>query len=362
VKKKRKKVAKKRKPRREGATLDALRMVYEGIHDVVPVASMQAEQVVPTMLTSYNRATGVGGHPLGCITLIHGPEQVGKSVLALAIAESLRRAGHPAMVFDTEFAGEREWYSAITPESGYKRVGDLDEVIANVNRMIDNLAKAKAKKLVPEDVGCVFVVDSLTKLLPRSLLEKIESEGVEKQYPLQAQWVSLWSKALVPLLYRSNSSMIIVLQERAALDATRPGQKQYKVTLGKSVQYDNRLRIRVEYAKKVKRGERVVGMECHYRIWNNKLTGTTFEEGVFYTSNGKGDVPKGLDLVREAVEEALLRKLLRSRKRRKIDYMMIEVDGETTFEVRGGKSDVRELLSSDPEEFERFVGILNRRE
>lgn len=347
----------------EMSEVDVFKTITKGVEGMTTVDHMEEERIVPTLLTSYNRAMGIGGHPLGCLTLVHGPEQVGKTVLALAIAESLRRHGHPSFIYDTEFAGEREWYSAITPKSGYKRTGDLDEFIGDVQTTIDNLQEGKkAKKKadrIPEEVGCVFVCDTLTKLMPANIIEKVKKDGIDRQYPLQAQWVSMFLRSVIPQLYRSNSSMIVVLQERTNVEA-KGNQKKYKVTLGKAVQYDNRVRLRVNYSRKVKVGEKVVGMECHYSVENNKIIGTSYEEATFYTSNGKGGVSKGLDLVREAVEEGKARGVL-IKKASKVDAVLKGYDKmpELLFSVDGGWADLRERLQGNDEMFGQFVAALN---
>lgn len=267
------------------------------------------------------------------------------------------------MIFDAEFAGEKEWYSAITPNSGYKRTGDLNELISDVQHALSALVEAKHTKKkeerLDENVGCVFVVDTLTKLMPKEVLDKIEKEGVEKMYPVQAQYVSAWSRSFIPQLYRTHSSMIVVLQERERLDAKMPGQKKYKVTLGRAVQYDNRLRIRVSHAEKIIKGENVIGMECHYTVENNKITGTTFEDASIFTSNGTADTPKGLDLVREVISEGKNCGLFVSTgKEIKIKYQSILTKEE---KVEGGWEDLRLKLKNDTELFDAVMMELNSR-
>jgi len=349
-----------KKPKKKIKNIDALKLISTGIKNLVLVDHMQEEKIVPTLLTGYNRAMKIGGYPLGGMTIVHGPNQVGKTVFALAVAESLRKFGHPSVIFDAEFAAEKEWYSAITPKSGYMKISDLDLLISNCQKMLDNLKKAKKEELISKDVGCCFVVDTLTKLMPAEVLEKIESKGVEKMYPLQAAWVSAWSKSIIPQLYDSNSTMILVLQERSNIGAM-PGQKKYKATLGNAVQYDNRCRVRVPYSKPIKKGEIIVGYECHASLENNKISGTAREEFKYYTSNGLGDIPKGLDLVREAVEEAKTREVLKKVKRNDESYIeaKFEDDEESLFLIKGGWKDVMNKLEEDKKLFKAFVDSLN---
>lgn len=338
------------KATREGSASDILAAIAKDVKHMTTVSDMQEERIVPTILTSYNRATSVGGHPLGCMTLVHGPNQVGKSALALAIIESLRGYGHPTFILDTEFAAEKKWYGAISPRSGFKMSGSLNEAHDDVQSMLDRLRKGKEAGKISEDVGAGFLVDTLTKLLPEELLKKIEDNGPERAFPLQANFVSLWLKSLIPKLYRSGSSMLVVLQERTKMNA-KPFEADYKVTGGHSVQYDNRLRLRVYYAKKVKMKATVVGMECRYTVENNKIAGTMMERGIFFTANGR-DSDKGLDLVREALAEA--------EQRGWIDNGRKLMFGKRTFLKAKGKESMLKRLRKEDKLHRDLVAELNR--
>lgn len=337
-------------------TLELMRRVSLGVPGMGLISDIEEELVVPTMFTSYNRATGVGGQPLRRLMVVHGPNSVGKSVFAVGIAESMRCAGHVPVVFDTEFAAERRWYNELALGKGtfFKMPASLDEVVHDVNKMIENLQKAKQDRKMSErarNIGCCFVVDTITKLLPEDTLEKIRAEGPDRMFPIQAMWLSIWGKAVIPLLYRSNSVLVAVLQEREAQGA-KPGQKQWKTTGGKSILYDASQRVRVSHMKKVEEGETVVGAQSFYTVEKNKSDGTVFEEGSFFISNGRGRAPKGFDHVREAIEEGRLR----GHFTKKGDVIFCK--GEPM--VDGGWVDLELKLRDDPALFEQVVNHLNR--
>ena len=351
------KIVKKKVLKKKDTSVTILREVAKDISDYVLVRDMPEIKYVPTLFTSYNRATGLGGHPFGRIALIHGPYQVGKSVLGLTIVESIRRKGHAAMVFDSEVAGEKEWYSAITPKSGYKVIENLDVLRDDINSMMKRLERKKEKKLIPADTGCVFLVDTITKLLPKNILDKIEKEGIDKMYPIQSLWISIWMKEIVPMLNRHNSALIVVLQERTKIGAG-PFEKQYNITGGNAIQYDNGLRIRVTHSEKLKQGEKkVVGMQCYYKVENNKLDGTSFQEGIYFTSNGKGGIPKGLDLVREMVEECKSRGYAVKKK----DSVEFDFDNKIKFiNIEGGWADCVDYFRKEKDDFKMVVSFLNK--
>lgn len=339
--------------------IDFFKSITQGVDGIGLVSEMEEVRWVPTMLSGYNRATKLGGHPLGCMSVIHGPNQVGKSVIALAIAESMRRHGHVSVIYDTEYAGEKEWYSAITPRSGLKHPRSLDELISDVRTMLDNLiagkkARKKAER-IPEEVGICFVVDTLTELLPQQVLDQINKEGIDRMYPIQAMYLSVFFKAILGDIFRTNSSLVVVLQERQNIGA-KPNQKQNKPAGGKAVQYGNRMRIAVTHSKKIAQGEKIVGWQAFAEVQNNKITGSSKEPFWVFTSNGRGDAPKGIDLVRDTIEEAKYRGFMAPSKDKK--YIVFKVGKKRVLEIRGGWADAREYLREQPEHHRELIEIL----
>jgi RecA/RadA recombinase len=320
---------------------DYFNLVRSGLDGFVLVHEMEEVRVVPTLFTSYNRATGRGGHPLGRLVLIHGPNQVGKSVLSLAILESLARAGFPGHNEDSEMAAEKRWYTHICRSKRIvdKPVMDLDELFDDVKTLLTNVQEAQASKKMPKEIGAAISVDTLTKLMPRKILEIIEKEGIDKQYPIQALHISTWMKWVIPMIWKTNSSLVVVLQERENVDKRGPFDKGYKVTLGRALQYDNSLRVRVTGSERVKRGDKIIGIQCHFSVENNKIDGTTLQAGSYFTSNGEGDCPIGLDLVSEAAEEAKARGWLKSKGGQWV-LELFDLDEETGEEKRIGKDEL----------------------
>jgi len=344
----------------EPSSFELLKLVSEGIDDMVTVSAMEEERYVPTIFTSYNRATGLGGHPIRRMLAIHGKNQTGKSVLAAGIAESCRRMGHVPVIYEAEFSAEKRWLNRLVLGDGtlFKMPADLDELFSNIQTNLKNLAKGKQKGLIPQHTGCCFVIDTLTKLIPKEMYDMLIEKGIKKSYPLQAQWISLWTKYIVPQAYRSNSSFIIVLQERQVLDAGPFGKKR-KPTLGEALLYDVSQRVECTHSKPVKEGGKIVASQFFYKMVKNKSDGWTDQEGSFFTSTGEDGAPPGFDIIREALEEAKLRKVLKPRKRNKRDYMVAAIEEEEPhFEIPGGTDDVREYLETQSN-LDEFVEWLN---
>ena len=346
---------------RKKSALEALKIVSAGVKGMTTVNCMEEERYVPTIVTSYNRATGLGGHPLRRMMAIHGKNQTGKSVLAVALAESARRYGHVPVIYEAEWSAEKRWLNRLVAGEGtlFDMPADLDELFSKIQRNLDNLRKGKEQGLIADEVGCCFVIDTLTKLIPKEQMESLLTEGIKKSYSMQAQWISLWTKIIVPQAYRSNSSFIIVLQERQNIGAAKFA-KQRKVTLGEALMYDVSQRVECTYSKQIVQEGKVVATQFFYDMEKNKSDGTTNQSGSFFTGTGEGDTPPGLDLHREAMEEASVRDVLKSQKRSKMDYMVATFGEEEILAIRGGKEDFRKHLIENPDEFEKFVDYLNK--
>jgi len=354
---------KKRCKRQSGPDPSLVEYLTKDIDGLMTVDEIQEEMVVRTDITSINRATGVGGWPMRRAAMFHGNPQTGKTVLALAIAESLRRAGFIPVVYDTEFAAERIWYNTLAygPGTKFKMPENYDEMVADIQEMLDRLRNARDSKKYADAArrsGYAFVVDTMTKLLPKEAVEEMRKKGVKRGYSLAAMWTSMWMKSMIPQLYRLDSTLITVVQERANIGA-KANQPKTKPGGGEAIKYDISLRIKTTWAEKIKEGKAVVGQANHYRLEKNKVDGADYAEGTFFTSNGKGETPLGLDMVREAVEEGELRDLVLERQRSKEKWTFVDAGG-FTHKMKGGVGAFRKRLHGDPELLRRFVAGLNR--
>ena len=336
---------------------EALQIVSKGVPDMITVNHMTEEIVCPTIFTSLNRATGIGGIPRRKMIAMHGPNSTGKSVLATGLAESLRRGMDVPVIYEAEYASEKRWMNKLVlgKDTLFKMPLNMDELFNDIQTNLTNLAEGKKAGKLPDSMGIAFVIDTLTKLIPEEQWAAIMKEGIKKSYPMAAMWVSVWTKVIVPQAYRSNSTFIIVLQERQKLDAVAFGKKR-KPTLGESLLYDVSMRIECTHTKpvvkQIKKEKVVIGAQHFYKLEKNKVDGFTAQAGSFFTSTGKHDTPPGFDIVREAIEEGKQRGTLKQNsKKTAISF------GEEEFE--GGWEDFREALQADESKRDRLIDFLN---
>ena len=353
------KLAKQRKTKIDSKTREALKIVSEGVKDMITVNHMEEEILCPTIFTSLNRATGVGGIPKRKMIAIHGKNSTGKSVGANGLLESLRRVGDVPVKFDCEYADEKRWMNSLLlgEDTLFHRPLNMDELYLVIQKNLDNLEGGKKVRKIKKEVGLAIAIDTLTKLVPEEQWNAIIEKGIEQSYPLAAKWVSMWSKMIVPQAYRSNSTFVIVLQERQNIGATK-FQKQRKVTLGEALLYDVSIRIDFTHSTPVKKGEMIVGSQHHFKLEKNKVDGFTAQAGSIFTSTGKGDVPSGFDFVREAIEEGKQRGVIKQNSAK--TTIASNFGEEDKPLATGGWEDLREKLQhGESRELDWLVGRLN---
>jgi len=345
--------------------MDSIRIVTDGIADITSIADAPPIQFVSTVISSFNRASIIGGFPVGLITLIHGPYAEGKTLLAMSILKSFAERGHIGVYFDAENAGDtHNWFSAILGEySGlvsYKRPGFLENMEADVDKMITNFKKGKKAGNIDENACLMFVVDTINKAVPKDNIKTIKkADDVNARgYPVNAMMISNWLDHLTPQLGADNIGLIMIAQERDDLNRDKQFWEQespWRVKGGKSIMYDSSLIIRCRKGATIKSGEkdgkREIGKELKFEFRKNKVAhpGGT---GSIFISNGEGGVPKGLDYVREYVKEARDRGIIimEGKGHYRCDELGLQVYGENKL---------FDTLQDDPASTKRLKELLD---
>lgn len=340
---------------------DILKAVAGDIEGIKTISDIEEERFVPTLITSFNRAIGIGGLPLRRMVVVHGKNSSGKSSFALVLAESMRLAGHLPVVFDTEHAAEKRWYGLLSgggDETSFKMPLTMNEMIEDTNKLFSNLKKLKKTDKDFENIGLCFVIDTITKLMPRDWVKTVEKEGINKAYPIQALLTSMWMKYFIPVLYRNNSSAIIVMQDRKNMNKTNPFDVDDKPTGGEALQYDNSIRVHFEKPSKrdIQVGGKkiIIGWKNPFAIEKNKVDGVMRSKGAFFTGTGYGYIPKGLDRISEMQEELKYRGFC---ERSGNSFTVKIADYEKTIE--GGERHFWDYYNTNMDEMDRVCELLN---
>jgi hypothetical protein len=214
---------------------------------------------------------------------------------------------------------------ATSPGFVAKRPDSYEDTVLAVREFCQRLADARDEGIVNRDTSGLIVVDSLQKLTPQKLLDKlIDGEGgidgaSGRGGMMLAALHSQWLRELTPLLYHSNASMIVIVREYEKADA-KPFEQKFKVAGGKAPLFDSSIALRVQRAGYVKEGKtRVIGERHKVTIYKTKVAAKEDKDQVcyFHTSNGN-DMAVGFDPYRDLVELAIKLKVFKVKSNRLI--------------------------------------------
>lgn len=284
---------------------------------------------VPTRFIQVDRATRVNGWPIERIATVHGPSNHGKTTFCHGLGLSFLERGHFYGFVDAEYTTPERWLGELMgaqakhPGFVAMRPTSFEQTVDGVRQFVETIGEARDKGELEDDTSAVLVVDSIRKLVPDRLIEKIAKEGAGSKNgsvdgmggraamykaALQSQWLD----ELVPLLAKTGTAMVIIAREADDPDATMLDKKygnDWKVQGSKSLIYDASLVIRITRDGWIREGSReegvVVGERHRARIWKTKVGGkdNRHVDAHFHTANGV-DGYTGFDVVRDVLEVA----------------------------------------------------------
>lgn len=285
---------------------------------------------VPTCFVQVDRATRVGGWPLNRISTIHGPSNHGKTAFLHGLGLSFLSRGHFYGFVDGERTTPAPWLGALmgaqarNPAFVAMKPDSFEQTVDAVRNFFETIAKARDDGDIPDDTMAICGVDSIRKLIPQRLLDKILKEGADgkdgsidgmkgrgAQYKAALQ--SQWMDELVPLLDRCKGSLVVITREADDPNASAQDLmygKGWQVQGSKSLIYEASLVIRITREGWVRAGsskdDPIVGERHLARVWKTKIGGKEDKhvDAYFHTANGV-DGTVGFDPVRDLVELAI---------------------------------------------------------
>jgi RecA/RadA recombinase len=307
---------------------------------------------VPTDFLQLDWKARAAGYPIQRTVIIHGPTNMGKTALALGLGGSFLKRNHFFAYVDAEYTTPEDWLQKLLGEwsahPGFvaMRPQSYEEVVEGVRRFVDAIAKARIASEIPADTSGLIVVDSLQKMVPKRLLDKMikGKDGIDgakgRGAMMQAAVNSQWLKELTPLLYHTRTGICIIVREYDKPDAGA-FEEPYKVGGGRNVELESSLTLRVTRDGWVKRGDDVVGERHLVTIRKTKVGGKEDkrETAHFYTSNGTF-TPEGFDHPRAAVEMALAVGAVK-KARKRLEWL-------STGEVWSSENDAVRVLTESP--------------
>jgi len=290
----------------------ALGAALSGIEGFRRWSEVEYPRILPTRITSLNRALRSGGIPGGMLGDVFGKSGGGKSLLCAELLGDVHASGGWGLFVDAECrAVDLAWYAAVCgdlSEVAYYKPRTFEEAIERYQKYRAKFRRAKEAGKVPPGAFCAAVFDSVLRLTPEKELEEIIEGKVEARgYPLRAMLTSKWLDKILPTLER-DEILVFVRREVENLDAG-PGQKRYKVKGGVAIEYDAGWRLRVSAKSRVKTEDaepRICGQKHEVEIVKNSLGPHLEETAYFYSASGlEPETPKGLDPAREVREESI---------------------------------------------------------
>ena len=283
---------------------------------------------VQTIFPGIDAVTRVGGWPIDRFGLLHGPSNEGKTEFMFGLGASFLQRGHFYAHIDAEYTTPARWLRtllgvhAANPCFRALRPRTYEETVDAVRMFCEAIGEAKAKGEIEPDTTGLIGLDSIRKLVPKALFERLAKEGADgeakgegrhKKKPggvdgfggraaqIKAALNAAWVDELIPLLAQTGTAMIVIARETADDDAFGQG---FKVGGGGALYYDSSLVARIQRASYVRDGTGkdapLYGEKRSVEIHKTKVGGKDerLPEAYYHTSNGML-VPEGFDAARD---------------------------------------------------------------
>lgn len=312
-----------------------------------PQASKIVKEVraVPTCFVQLDAVTDVGGWPTDRFTLVHGPSNKGKSAFLLGLLASFVQRRHFASLIDAEGTTPAKWARELMGESFDSPLframypTTYEGTVDNVRAWCELVGNLRETGKVDRDTTGLIGLDSIRKLVPKRLLEKLMKEGSEgsqedeerskyrKKTPggidgmggraaqYKAALNSAWMDELTLLLRQCGVGMVAIGREYAngAKSTGFSSEPDYLLGGGQSLIFESSLRVRIADSYQVTDGEkRLQGFEHFGEVHKTKIGAKAQRVPVFKFHTMAGD-GSGFDRARDVFDLAVERGVIEQR-------------------------------------------------
>lgn len=228
--------------------------------DLPRASSVAKIDSVSTGLPQLDKATGIGGIPLGRITEISGKWSAGKSTLALQTIVEAQKKGLECYWLDDEFTFDEAYARALGVDTSLLYLIQKPTAEEALDIFLEVAAKTKRS---------VMVLDSVGGLHPKDEAEKTSGE---RTIGAQAGLIARFCRKIVPNLALNEHALIVLNHEYMEIGALRP---TVKTSGGEKLSYHKALWIRLNRTSmNVKVGDKIVGYKAEAEIRKNKVAST----------------------------------------------------------------------------------------
>lgn len=342
--------------KREGRPSRRVKIVF--VHEgVIPVSSVkhlaklnlrrrkQYRRIIAVRPVPAAEATCISVDSADRLYVVEGYLVTHNTSYALGLIRSFLARGHFAGFADAERSTPQAYVRTMVgelsthPAFSALPVGTYEQVRASVREYCEAIATARKKGRIPADTTGLIVVDSIRKLVPKALWDKLSKElaQVNKEEPeakparqskfqkpknvgvdgaggragqIKAALNAAWVDEIIPLLADCEMAMLLIARETTEEGEGFMAQEIVTVGGGAAINYDASLRLRVQrdYVKEQLGGKypEMVGERIEVSVMKTKIhrKDEAVPRTYFHTSNGKL-CPEGFDLARDCLELGL---------------------------------------------------------
>ena len=277
-------------------------------------------QAISTGSLALDLALGIGGVPRGRVVEIYGPEDSGKTTLALHIIAEAQQAGGIAAFVDAEHALDVTYARNLGVNTDELLISQPDT---------GEQALEIADMLVRSGAIDVIVIDSVAALVPRA---EIEGEMGDSHVGLQARLISQALRKLSASISKSKTTAIFINQLREKIGVLFGSPET--TSGGRALKFYASVRLDVRRIESLKDGPEVVGNRTRAKVVKNKLA-PPFRSAEFDVIYGQGISKEG-SLLDVGVDVGLIKK----------SGAWFTYDGD---QLGQGRENARNFLRDNPE-------------
>ena len=287
---------------------------------------------VPTGSMTLDMALGIGGVPKGRIVEIYGPENSGKTTVALQIVAESQKAGGTAAFIDVEHALDPVYARALGV--------DIDDMLVSQPDSGEQALEIAEALVRSGAIDCI-VIDSVAAMVTKA---EIDGEMGDTHVGLLARLMSQAMRKLTSVISKSNCVAIFINQVREKIGVIYGNPET--TTGGRALKFYSSVRIEVRKGESIKVNGEVIGARTKCKVVKNKVS-PPFKECEFDLIFGKGISRTG-EVVDLAVELEVIQK----------SGAWFSYNGT---KIGQGRDNTKEYLSSNPEIMKEIEELIKKK-